>query len=552
MTTQGRVRRVLLGGLGLALLLTTFLDIALLTVPIYDMQLYDRVLQSQNMDTLAMLTVACVTGLLLYGALDYLRGACFVAIGEAVGNHLNGVVMRESVRRAAAGDQRSGPELVRDLNVLQRFLASGAVAVPLDALCAPMFLAVLFMLHPVFGYLGIAGVSLVVLTGLAADALVRPALLAAQERRSHAEHALACNLSDSELTDGLGMLPAIIQVWAKQYGSAQGELNRAGRVASCLGGFSRVVRIGLQAAGMTLGALLVLPGATTPGALMGANLLLNKLPAPFDHLVGSWREWVLAYAAWRRIARMLAEDASTVTLAPAANACAGLILEGVSVRTASGQVLLHALDLTVPHGTLVAITGPNGAGKTTLLRLLAGLVPPSEGRVLLDGEPVYQGPGTGFVPQSVSLLTGSVAENIGQFRSDPLDGAIAAARRADVHDLIGRMPRGYDTELSGNGVPLSGGMRQRVALARALHGSPNLLVLDEPDANLDAAGSDALVRALEARRDEGAIVVVTSHRPALRQAADRMVTLREGRLVEPEADASPASVVPLRPHLATA
>jgi ATP-binding cassette subfamily C protein len=543
---------LLLGGVGLALALTVFLDIAILVVPVYDMQLYDRVLQSQNMDTLAMLSVACVTGLLLYGALDYLRGACFVAIGESVGRHLNGVVMRESVRRAASGEPRGGPELVRDLNVLQGFLASGAVAVPLDALCAPMFLAVLFMLHPMFGFLGVVGISLLTLTGIAADAVVRPALLTAQERRTQAEQALARNLSDPELTDGLGMLPAIIQVWAEHYGKAQAQMNSASVVSSCLGGFSRVVRIGLQAAGMTLGALLVLPGATTPGALMGANLLLNKTPAPFDHLVSSWRHWVLAYAAWCRIGQMLAEDTAAAPVAPMADPGPGLLVQSVSVRTASGLVLLNAIDLAIAPGTLVAVTGPNGAGKTTLLRLLAGLMQPTEGHVLLRGQPVFEGLGTGFVPQSVSLLTGSVAENIGQFRDEPLDRAIAAARRAEVHDIIGRMPRGYDTLLSGNGAPLSGGMRQRVALARALHGSPDLLVLDEPDANLDAQGSDALLRALQARRDEGAIVIVTSHRTMLQQAADRVVTLRDGMLTDPKTVESPAPVVATRPHLATA
>ena len=214
MTTRRRMRRILAGGMGLALVLTLFLDIAVLVVPIYDMQLYDRVLQSRNMDTLTVLSVACVAGLAVYAALDCLRSACLVAIGEAMGRQLNGAVLQEGVRRAAAGDPNAGPELVRDLNELQGFLASGAVAVPLDALCAPLFLAVLFMLHPAFGFLGLVGIAAMVSAGLLMEWLVRPTLLAAQERRVAAGQVLARSLAEPDLAEGLGMLPAIGRHWA--------------------------------------------------------------------------------------------------------------------------------------------------------------------------------------------------------------------------------------------------------------------------------------------------------------------------------------------------
>ncbi len=553
MTVRRRMRRTLAGGLGLGLFLTVFLDIAVLVVPIYDMQLYDRVLQSRNMDTLTVLSVACVAGLVVYAGLDYLRSACLVAIGEAMGRHLNGAVLREGVRRAAAGDRRAGPELVRDLNELQGFLASGAVAVPLDALCAPLFLAVLFMLHPAFGFLGLAGIAALVSMGLLAEWLVRPALLAAQERRVAAGQVLSRSLAEPELAEGLGMLPTIGRRWAVRHGRALAGLNRANGRAQAVAGLSRLVRLVLQAGVMALGALLVLAGATTPGSLMGANLLTGKLLGPFDQLVGSWRHWALAHAAWRRIDRLMAAEAVPLPSAPAAEAWAGLLVEDAALRAADGQVLLHGIDLRIPPGTLVAVTGPNGAGKTSLLRLLAGLAPPDTGAVLLDGVPVHGGAGVGFLPQSVALLDGGVGENIGRFQDHALPAAIAAARRAEVHDLIGRMARGYETALIRNGAALSGGMKQRVGLARALCGSPRLLVLDEPDASLDADGTAALLRALRACCEEGAIAVVTSHRPALRDAADRVVTLRDGTMadVPPQAAAPQAAPAPCI-HLATA
>jgi ATP-binding cassette subfamily C protein len=538
MSTRDRIRRILIAGMALAMLLTVFLNIAMLVVPIYDMQLYDRVLQSQNMDTLLALSVACVIGLVLFAILDYLRGACFVAIGASVGQHLNSVVLRESVRRAAANEDQSGPELIRDLLVIQSFLASGAFAVPLDALCAPMFLAVLFLLHPVFGYLAIAGIAAVTLIGVVTEGMIRPTLIAAQDERTWAARGLAMNLADPELTDGLGMLPAIAATWATRHGRAQARLDHASGRSLVLAGVSRAVRMGLQAAGITLGALLVLAGTTTPGSLMGANLLLNKAPAPFDHLVGSWRQWTLALAAWRRLDMMLARIVETK--AKTAEPAPGLLIEHASLATPAGRLLLRDINLHVAPGTMVVVTGSNGAGKSTLLRLIAGLLPPSEGSVTLDGAPVFGGDGVGYLPGSVFLLEGKVAENIGRFQTDALDETIAAARLADVHDTVGRMPRGYETMLSRNGVELSGGMRQRVGLARALHGSPRLMVLDEPDASLDAVGSAALGRALIAQRDAGAIVIVTSHRPALREAADRIVVLRDGQVVPP-VDMEPAA-----------
>ena len=549
MTPRRQVRRILGLGLSLGLLLTAFLNVAVLVVPIYDMQLYDRVLRSRNMDTLAVLSVACIAGLALYAVLEYLRSACLVAIGEAVGRHLDGAVLNEGVRRAAAGDSRAGPELVRDLNELQGFLASGTLAVPLDALCTPLLLAVLFMLHPAFGYLGVAGIAILVLTGLLAECLVRPALLAAQERRTAAGQVLVRSLSDADLADGLGMLPAIGRHWATRHGQALDGLNRASGQAQAVAGLARLLRLMLQAAVMVLGAMLVLAGASTPGSLMGANLLMGRLLTPFDQLVSSWRHWVLAFAAWNRIDRLLANEAVPLPSAPAASAWAGLLVEEAALHAGDGQVLLHGIDLRVPPGTLLAVTGPNGAGKTTLLRLLAGLVPPAAGAVLLDGVPVHGGAGVGYLPQDVSLLDGSVAENIGRFRDDGIHAAVVAARCAEVHDPIGRMARGYDTALVRNGAALSGGMRQRVGLARALCGSPRLLVLDEPDASLDAEGSVALLRAIRACCDDGAIAVVTSHRPALRDAADLVVTIQDGTMAK-----APAlhAALPERIHLATA
>jgi ATP-binding cassette subfamily C protein len=543
MTAHHKLRGTLLAGFGLAFGLTLFIDVAVLVVPIYDMQLYDRVLMSHNMDTVVMLSLACAVGLLFYGVLEYLRSAAFLAIADTVALRLNGPALEEGIRRAAAGDKRVGPQLARDVHEIQSFLGSGAVAPPLDAICAPMFIAVLFILHPAFGFLAIAGVAALVLTGLVSESLVHPVLHRAQERRQSADHSLSRSLSEAELTEGLGMLPAIARRWCSRYADAVLSLSQAATAAQVTAGLARLLRLIVQASVMALGAILIIRGETTPGSLMGANLLLNKALAPFDHLIESCRSWLLARDAWRRITLLLPADAEP-TQAAADDVEPGLLVRGAELRAPKGDILLQDIDLRIAPGTLAVVTGPNGGGKTTLLRMLAGVAAPSSGAVLLDGAPVRGGPHIGYLPQSVSLLDGSIARNIGRLQDD-LGGVIEAARRTGVHEPIGRMARGYDTALSGDGSALSGGMRQRVGLARALFGAPRLLLLDEPDASLDGEGSDALLRAVRECCEAGAIAVVISHRPALRQAADLVIEIRDGRVVAAVAPPTPLAAARL-------
>ncbi len=571
--------------MALALVLSVFVDIAVLVVPIYDMQLYDRVIQSRSMDTLASLSVACLVGLALYGMVDYLRSAVLVLIADRVARRLHGPVLCEAVRRGAAGHASAGVDAVRDLDELRLFLSSGAVAAPLDALCAPLLLAVLFMLHPAYGFLGVCGVAVLLLLGLVAEGLGRRGLVEATQRRAALANRLSSQLREPALTEGLGMLPAIARRWAGEQGQALGALRAASARSERLAGVSRLVRLVLQAGVMVMGALMILAHATTPGSLMGANLLLNKLLNPFDHLVESWRQWSLARAAWGRIDGLLrdaagpaeraaagrvaseAEGASaaagvvatvaaggTGDVAAAATAggargkardeaaggaaggvgeAAGLRLRGVGVSR-GGRRLLQDVGFMVPPGCALAVTGPNGGGKSTLLRLLAGVVEPDAGEVLLDGLPTAPGGRRiGYLPQSVSLLDGSIADNVMRFaaRDDAATAeAILACRRAGVHEMIGRLRLGYDAPAGEAGVGLSGGQHQRIGLARALFGTPRLLLLDEPDASLDHEGDAALLRAVAAARDASAVVVVVTHRASLLAAMDLRLELREGRV----------------------
>lgn len=521
-----RAKRDLRIGLALALLITVFLNVAVLVVPIYDMQLYDRVLQSQNMSTLALLSIACFLGLLLYALLDYLRSLCFMIIGDVIARRLQGIVLEESIRNGAKTD--SSGEMMQELNNLRIFLTSGALAVPLDALCACLLLFILFLLHPTYGFLGLFGISTLITLGIIGDSMIRPALLAAQDERMRGNRELTAKLRDPEIINGLGMLSAVGERWAWQQVQTLDMLRSSGNASLIIAGISRMFRLGLQAGVMIVGAILIIGGATTPGSLMGANLLLNKSLSPFDHLISSWRQWALAHAGWQRIHWML-ENSHPLPKSFSENTREGLQITNIHVDVGSKK-LLDNISFHVPKGSIVCLQGHNGAGKSTLLRLICGLYPEYTGQIAWNGQPITNSK-LGYLPQSVSLMDGTIAENISRFEEKNIAKTIEAARWAGVHELIGRMPRGYETEIKDGGNTLSGGMRQRIGLARAVFGNPDLLILDEPDANLDGEGSIALFEALRNAKSHGTIVIVTSHRPAMVEEADYHLILEKGKVL---------------------
>ena len=526
-----QARRDIAAGLAIAAVVTLFITAAALTVPLYDMQLYDRVLQSRNMSTLTVLSLVCLAGLAIYAILDMLRAAAFLAVAQALQRRLHAPVLHEAVRRGFAGLPSAGIEIIRDLSDLRGFIATGALAALLDILAAPLLLGVLYLLHPAYFWLALGGASALLLFGLLGDLCTRAAVQSASAQRTRLGNDLARALGDSEAIEGLGLLPAIARRWAASEAIAATALRHAHDHAHLIAGAAKLVRFALQSGVMVLGAVLILHHETTPGSLMGANLLLNKLLGPFDQLVGSWRQWLAARASWRRLRALAPTPAAHA--ADAGDATVGLTLRDVGYAApSSGRPILHGLSLHIRPGRAVAIVGPNGAGKTTLLRLIAGVLPATSGTIRLDGMPIaaIDRVRIGYLPQAVGLLRGSIADNIARFTPAAPEHAVAAARTAEVHDLVGRMRRGYETEVHDTSAAVSGGQRQRLGLARAVFGSPALLVLDEPDASLDHTGDAALRAAIAAVRAAGGIVVLTTHRPQLLGIVDDIVTLRAGRI----------------------
>ena len=540
-----RLRAELAAALATAGAVTVFVNLGLLIVPLYDMILYDRVMPSRSLDTVAMLTVIAVLGMAVYGALEYCRGLIFLVVADRIARRLNVPALRAAITRSLGGDSAAGQAL-RDLNELRLFASSPSAVTPLDLLWTPVLIAVLFLLHPHYGVYALFCVAILVVLSLLADLATRHDLVRGDDSEAAGLSQLAATLRHGELIDGLGLLPDLARRWLRRQ-RIQGEQTAdAVRRIKRLLALARAARLAMQAGVMALGVILVLRHEASPGSVLGAGLLIARLLSPFEGLLGAWRQWMSAAAAWRRVRELLggvqAESAHDLPERIEGR----LVLENVSFVPAPGAApILRDVSLTVAPGEAVALTGPSGAGKSTLARLAVGLFPPTAGIIRLGGVAVTDWPReefgrhVGYLPQAIGLLDGTVLDNIARMQADDPAFAVEAATRAGVHDLIGRLPDGYATWIGDSGLVLSGGQRQRVALARALYGDPKLLVLDEPNSNLDHDGEQALILAIESAKRRGAAVLLITHRTAVLAAMDRVLELREGRIVPSSAAAAP-------------
>jgi ATP-binding cassette subfamily C protein len=520
----------------LVALVSVFVHLGTLVVPVYDMHLFDTVLQSRSIDSLVALSLACLAGVGLYAVLSYLRGVVLMLVGERIAARLADPVLRAGLRHSLEGDARAGAVALADLHELRLFLASPAATSPFDLLWAPVLLALLFMLHPAIGWLGVAGGGTLLAFSIATDRATLPALGAATAQLGRAVHQAGAQLREPSLTDGLGMLPAMRRHFGVRFAQGQVMHDQAQARAEILGTIARLVRHGLQGGLIALGALLVLRHEASPGVLIGANLIFAMLLAPLDQAVSSWRQWAGARLAWRRLGALLDDEPAWPGAANDDTAPVGLTLRGVGYRV-DGEVLLHDVSITIPPGNMLLITGPSGAGKSTLARLLVGVLAPTDGAILLDGVPIARtdrAEKVGYLPGRVQLLDGSVFDTIARFGAASPEAVVRAAEQAGIHGAIGRLPEGYGTAIGPLSPLLSGGQKQRLALARALFGEPRLIVLDEPDASLDHEGEAALAGALRSALAGGAVVVAISHRGALAGLADQVLRLEHGRVVPAE------------------
>jgi ATP-binding cassette subfamily C protein len=520
---------------------SVFVNILMLTGPLFMLQIYDRVLSSRSEETLVALLVL-VTGLFaMMGVLEFVRGRVLARAGARFQTLLDERVMTAALRRAVAPAERARPNTgARDLEAVRTLLSGPAPFALFDMPWAPIFLAVIFIFHPVLGWISVAGtVVLVALTYLNQVRSHQPQA-ESQQATAEAENLGEAMRQNAEAIQGLGMRAAGLSRWV---GLRQQALDRqilASDRTATYGSTSKTLRFYLQSLMLAAGAWLVLRQEVSSGMMIASSIMLGRALAPVEQAIGQWSLAQRAAKGWKSLGEMLEKTPSEPrkTALPAPK---GFVeVQQVSAAAPGDAVpLLRGVTFQVEPGTALGVIGPSGAGKTTLAKVLTGLWRPGIGKVRIDGAATDQWPEDelgrhiGYLPQEIGLMSGTVAENIARMEERRDDAEVVnAARRAGAHELLLALPQGYDTQIGAGGQRLSGGQRQRVALARALYRDPPVLILDEPNANLDAPGEQALVDAIREAKTRGRTVIVMAHRPSAIAACDLLLMLDKGVQVD--------------------
>ena len=519
-----------------AIIFSSAVNLLMLTSPLYMLQVYDRVLGSQSEATLVALTLLMTALFVIMALLDHLRSRILARIGAGLQDALDPRVFNAALaRQSIAPEDSAALAAQRDVEAIRAFWSSQAVTALIDMPWAPLYFAAIFIFHPILGWLAIGGAVVILGMALLNQRNTRHALQRANETTLLADRMADRMRAESETIRALGMGSAAFDRWQKTRSAALSESITAGDSGGGWAAASRGFRLYLQSAMLGLAAWVVLQGELTAGAMIAASVLMGRALQPIEQTVGQWPVLTRTLEARARLADLLSRVPPTAPRTalprPAARievANLTLIPPGQSVPT------LRGLSFTLQPGQALGVIGPSGAGKSTLARALTGLWPPASGSIRLDGasldqfDPDRLGALIGYLPQRVSLFDGTIAENIA--RLAPTDDAriVAAAQAAAAHDMILRLPRGYDTRLDSTGGLLSGGQIQRIGLARALYGQPVLLILDEPNSNLDNEGSLAVNAAIRAHKAAGGAALIMAHRPAAIQECDLLLVLEDG------------------------
>ncbi len=528
----------------LAALASLLLNLALLVPSLYMLEVFDRVFASRSVETLTMLSALALLALLLGFAMDRARGLLLAQAGRIVDESLSPPALTAALADTAAARADADRSALLDIGRLRAFLAGPAVQALFDAPWLPVYLLVIFALHPVLGIAATASAAALFALGLFTERFVRADTERAVASGRAATLRVEALTRNAEVLLGMRMLDDAMRGWHGLYGRMLDVQQRLAASQATLSALGRTLRHTVQVVMLALGAWLVIAGDASPGIMVAATVLIARALQPVEHLIAGWKSLIEVRGAWRRLHQQKV-DAPHAKLLRLPALRGELALERVTlVAGTDGQraPLLKGVSLGIAAGECLGLIGPSGSGKTTLLRAMLGLREPQAGSVRLDGVELSCWPreqltgAIGYLPQDVELFAGSVAHNIARLADvDGNDAAVSArvveaAQRAGVHELIARLPNAYDTDIGDGGVVLSGGQRQRIGLARALYGSPKLVLLDEPNAHLDAEGEDALVAAIGWLKQTGATVVLVSHRPALMHHADRLAVLRDGAI----------------------
>ncbi|NWE70269.1 type I secretion system permease/ATPase [Pseudomonas gingeri] len=516
---------------------TALINLLMLVPSIYMLQVYDRVLTSQNETTLVMLTLMVVGFFAFIGLLETIRSFIVIRIGSALERRFNLRVYQAAFERNLFRGEGHAGQALGDLTHIRQFLTGPALFAFFDAPWFPIYLLVIFLFNPWLGVFASVGALLLIALACLNESLTKKPLGEASGYSQKSSQLATSHLYNAETIQAMGMLGALRKRWFQIHSRFLARQNQASDTGAIVASLSKSLRLCLQSLVLGLGALLVIKGDMSAGMMIAGSILMGRVLSPIDQLIAVWKQWSAAKLAYRRLDDLLREfpeGASPMSLPEPRGQVA---FEQVSAGPPGRRgATLHQVSFRLEAGEVLGVLGSSGSGKSTLVRVLVGVWPTLGGVVRLDGADIHRwdrnelGPHIGYLPQSIELFSGTVAENIARFSDADPQKVVAAAVQAGVHDLILRLPQGYDTVLGDDGSGLSGGQKQRVALARALYGGPRLVVLDEPNSNLDAVGEAALTAAIAQLKAQGSSVILVTHRSTSLVQADKLLVLNEGRM----------------------
>lgn len=518
-------------------LFSIFVNLLMLTGPIFMLQIYDRVLGSRSEATLVAMTVLVAVLYLIMGILDHARGRILARAGAAFQATMDSRVFSAVLKRSVVPADRSKPASgLRDLESVQRLLSSPALFAVFDLPWVPIFIGAIFIFHPWLGYLALAGGLLLITLTFLNQLFSRKPVGEANGMSVAADNFAESIRESGEVIQGLGMRDSVMRRWQQYRERALQAQISSSDLTGTFSTSSKTFRFFLQSAMLALGAYLVLQQELTPGAMIAGSILLGRALAPVEQAIAQWPLVIRARQGWRNLAELLEKTPPEPDRTELPRPKAIMEAQQITVVPPGEQIAtLRMVSFRIEPGQALGVIGPSGAGKSTLARAILGIWRPASGKVRLDGasldnyDPDTLGQYIGYLPQDVTLFNGTIAENIARMSSQPDPAKVVeAAKKAAAHDMILKFPDGYDTMISGGSGRLSGGQKQRIGLARAMYGDPVILVLDEPNANLDSVGSEALNTAIRQMKEEGRSVIIMAHRPAAIAECDLILYIDQG------------------------
>ncbi len=511
------------------------INLLALTPSLYMLQVYDRVLASRNEITLLMLTLLMLGAFLFVGALEVVRSFVLVRVGAKFDMMLNKRIYTAAFEQNLKQAGGNAGQALNDLTNLRQFLTGNALFAFFDAPWFPIYLVVIFLFEPSLGWFALGGTTILVVLAIVNERVTRAPLSEANSMAVSASTMATNNLRNAEVIESMGMLPNLMGRWFKTHGKFLSLQADASQKAGTIGAVTKFVQTALQSLVLGFGALLVLENKITPGMMIAASILVGRTMQPVQQVIGVWKSWSSTRSAHERLTKLLETNPARSAGMELPKPNGALTVEGVTAAPPGVNTpIVRNLSFAIAPGDVLGVIGQSGSGKSTLARLLVGIWPSMMGKVRLDGADIYQwnkaelGPHIGYLPQDIELFSGTVSENIARFGEVDAEKVVTAAQRAGVHDMILRLPKGYDTPLADGGGGLSGGQKQRLALARAMYDDPALLVLDEPNSNLDEIGEQSLVQAVLDLRRRGKTIVLITHRPSILGATNKLLVLKEG------------------------